>query len=93
MGIHEFHCGLGGDQGLLNSYFDNWASGRSKSGASGPNEFTSRLPFTFNVTPSAFYSYLPAYMNFYRDISVVHFIGQDKPWFAGRSADGNFING
>ncbi|KAJ3041794.1 Glycogenin-2 [Rhizophlyctis rosea] len=82
----------GGDQGLLNSYFDNWASGRSKAGASGPNEFTGRLPFTYNVTPSAFYSYLPAYMHFYRDISVVHFIGQDKPWHAYRAADGSIVN-
>lgn len=55
----------GGDQGLLNQFFENkWF----------------RLPFTFNVTPSASYQYTPAYQHFKNTVSVVHFIGQDKPW-------------
>ncbi|KAJ3283213.1 glycogenin glucosyltransferase, partial [Borealophlyctis nickersoniae] len=80
----------GGDQGLLNSYFSGWAHGRSRKGTE-PSQPTARLPFTYNVTPSAFYSYLPAYMNFYRDISVVHFIGQEKPWQSQRTSDGTIV--
>ncbi|KAF5102800.1 hypothetical protein D0Z03_000354 [Geotrichum reessii] len=55
----------GGDQGLLNQYFE----GRWK-----------RLPFTYNVTPSASYQYTPAYQHFKDSVNVVHFIGADKPW-------------
>jgi len=54
----------GGDQGLLNDYFPNW----------------NRLSFTYNVTPSAYYTYAPAYRRHGDDIKVVHFIGQEKPW-------------
>ncbi|KAF5095886.1 hypothetical protein D0Z00_002973 [Geotrichum galactomycetum] len=55
----------GGDQGLLNQYFE----GRWK-----------RLPFTYNVTPSASYQYTPAYQHFKDSVNVVHFIGAEKPW-------------
>jgi glycogenin glucosyltransferase len=41
---------LGGDQGLLNAYFSNWRT----------NDISRHLPFTYNVTANAFYSYLPA---------------------------------
>ncbi|KAL6693585.1 glycosyltransferase family 8 protein [Trichoderma pleuroticola] len=61
----------GADQGLLNTYFKN--------------NFH-RLPFTYNVTPSAHYQYLPAYRHFQSSINMVHFIGPDKPWKAGRNA-------
>lgn len=61
----------GADQGLLNIHFKN--------------NFH-RLPFTYNVTPSAHYQYLPAYRHFQSSINMVHFIGPDKPWRAGRSA-------
>jgi glycogenin len=54
----------GGDQGLLNDYFRNW----------------NRLSFLYNVTPSASYSYAPAYQKFGNNIAIVHFIGSDKPW-------------
>lgn len=54
----------GGDQGLLNDFFPNW----------------NRLSFTYNVTPSAYYTYAPAYKRHGSEIKVVHFIGQDKPW-------------
>lgn len=59
----------GADQGLLNMYFKN--------------DFN-RLSFTYNVTPSVHYQYLPAYKHFQTSISMVHFIGQNKPWFVGR---------
>ncbi|EMD00567.1 glycosyltransferase family 8 protein [Baudoinia panamericana UAMH 10762] len=56
----------GADQGLLNQYYEHrpWR----------------RLNFTYNCTPSANYQYEPAYRYFKRDISLVHFIGGDKPW-------------
>jgi glycogenin glucosyltransferase len=59
----------GADQGLLNMHFKNTFN---------------RLSFTYNVTPSAHYQYLPAYRHFQSNISAAHFIGQDKPWAQGR---------
>ncbi|KAL3428112.1 glycosyl transferase family 8 [Phlyctema vagabunda] len=61
----------GADQGLLNMHFKNSYN---------------RLSFTYNVTPSAHYQYLPAYRHFQSGISMAHFIGQNKPWTAGREA-------
>jgi glycogenin len=61
----------GADQGLLNMYFKN-----------GYN----RLSFAYNVTPSAHYQYIPAYRHFQSTISLLHFIGTDKPWSQGRHA-------
>lgn len=63
----------GGDQGLLNDYFN----GRWK-----------RLSFLYNVTPSASYTYAPAYKRFGSDIKIVHFIGADKPWRWERYSNG-----
>lgn len=60
----------GGDQGLLNLFFKNWAT----------EDSSKRLPFIYNVVSQAFYSYLPAFMWFNKDIKVVHFIGSMKPW-------------
>jgi glycogenin len=73
---------LGGDQGLLNSFFSMWSTGSNK---------TRRLPFTFNVTPSSLYSYLPAFKKYAKDIRVVHFIGQAKPWIWNRSSNGSIV--
>jgi glycogenin len=61
----------GADQGLLNMHFKDGYH---------------RLSFTYNVTPSAHYQYIPAYRHFQSSINMVHFIGADKPWFAGRHA-------
>jgi len=41
----------GGDQGLLNLYFSDWAT----------KDINRRLPFTYNMTATAVYSYRPAY--------------------------------
>jgi len=60
----------GGDQGLLNLFFKDWAT----------VDPSRRLPFTYNVVSQAFYSYLPAFLWFQKDIKVVHFIGAVKPW-------------
>ncbi|GAA5880750.1 hypothetical protein JCM16303_004337 [Sporobolomyces ruberrimus] len=57
----------GGDQGLLNDFFPNW----------------NRLSFTYNVTPSAYYTYAPAYKRHGQDVNVLHFIGANKPWKRG----------
>ncbi|KAL5598968.1 hypothetical protein BROUX41_003713 [Berkeleyomyces rouxiae] len=60
----------GADQGLLNSHFPDYH----------------RISFNYNVTPSAHYQYLPAYNHFRGNISLVHFIGKDKPWNLGQTA-------
>jgi glycogenin glucosyltransferase len=64
----------GGDQGLINQYYEHrgWK----------------RISFTYNTTPSANYQYEPAYRYYKRDISMVHFIGTQKPWQRGRQEDG-----
>nr|AAZ14921.1 putative glycogenin [Coprinellus disseminatus] len=55
----------GGDQGLLNEWQgNNW----------------NRLSFTYNTTPTAAYTYAPAYERFGSEISALHFIGKNKPW-------------
>ena len=58
----------GADQGLLNMHFSSWH----------------RLSFTNNCTPSANYQYVPAYRHFQSTISIVHYIGESKPWKLGR---------
>lgn len=63
----------GGDQGLLNDFFPYWH----------------RLSFVYNVTPSATYTYLPAYRRYRQQIKIVHFIGQPKPWDYQRYTDGS----
>ncbi|CAF1311275.1 unnamed protein product [Rotaria sordida] len=60
----------GGDQGLLNEYFSNWRS----------SDISRHLPFTYNVTSNAFYSYLPAITRFRNEIRIIHFAGALKPW-------------
>ncbi|WWD06166.1 hypothetical protein V865_004251 [Kwoniella europaea PYCC6329] len=60
----------GADQGLLNEWF-------SEEGGGGQ---WNRLPFTYNVTPSAAYTWAPAYKRYGHKISNVHFIGPNKPW-------------
>lgn len=57
----------GADQGLLNEFFNlNWI----------------RLPYLYNVTPNYRhdYQYLPAFNRFFKDIKILHYIGNVKPW-------------
>ena len=65
----------GADQGLLNQYYQhrNWH----------------RLSFNYNCTLSAQYQWEPAYRYFKNNISIVHFIGRNKPWFQGRQTSKN----
>ncbi|NXL58907.1 GLYG2 protein, partial [Chordeiles acutipennis] len=60
----------GGDQGLLNSFFSNWATA----------DIGKHLPFLYNLSSSAVYTYVPAFNHFGRDAKVVHFLGMTKPW-------------
>nr|XP_032529371.1 uncharacterized protein LOC116779249 isoform X3 [Danaus plexippus plexippus] len=60
----------GGDQGLLNSYFSDWAHG----------DINKHLPFLYNVTSAAFYSYIPALKHYGQNLKIIHFIGAAKPW-------------
>lgn len=50
--LNNYHWNFsGGDQGLLNSYFADWAT----------KDISRRLPFIYNMTASGSYSYRPAY--------------------------------
>lgn len=60
----------GGDQGLLNLYFSDWAT----------KDISRHLPFLYNMVSTATYSYLPAYKAFGEDAKIAHFIGPNKPW-------------
>ncbi|XP_012278424.1 titin isoform X2 [Orussus abietinus] len=60
----------GGDQGLLNSYFSDWAH----------KDISKHLPFIYNMCSTATYSYLPAFKQFGEDVRIIHFIGAAKPW-------------
>lgn len=60
----------GGDQGLLNTYFSNWAR----------TDINKHLPFIYNMAANLTYSYLPALLHFGTQVKVVHFLGQTKPW-------------
>ncbi|EMP32592.1 Glycogenin-1, partial [Chelonia mydas] len=60
----------GGDQGLLNSFFSNWAT----------TDIGKHLPFIYNLSSSVIYTYVPAFKHFGRDAKVVHFLGPAKPW-------------
>lgn len=71
----------GGDQGLLNSYFSSWSTGPS----------SRRIPFTYNLTVNASYSYAPAFARFKNDLKVIHFIGNQKPWTFYRLSDGSVV--
>nr|ACO11092.1 Glycogenin-1 [Caligus rogercresseyi] len=66
----------GGDQGLLNSYFDTWAT----------QDIETHLPFVYNMCATATYTYLPAYKKFGESVKIVHFIGMSKPWDAQRDS-------
>ena len=63
----------GGDQGLLNDYFGDWAT----------KDITKHLPFVYNTVSTSFYSYPPAlkrhllYIYFLcKSINIQYFIKQ-----------------
>ncbi|KAB5592458.1 Glycosyltransferase family 8 protein [Ceratobasidium theobromae] len=68
----------GGDQGTLNEWAGRQAGLASGQGTGGSG--WNRLSFKYNVTPTAAYTYAPAYAKFGSGIHAVHFIGAAKPW-------------
>ncbi|XP_066562064.1 glycogenin-2 isoform X2 [Amia ocellicauda] len=60
----------GGDQGLLNSFFSDWSV----------RDIDKHLPFVYNLSTSAVYTYLPAFQKYGGEARIVHFIGSVKPW-------------
>uniref|UniRef100_A0A7G3ANT1 glycogenin glucosyltransferase n=1 Tax=Lutzomyia longipalpis TaxID=7200 RepID=A0A7G3ANT1_LUTLO len=60
----------GGDQGLLNLYFSDWAH----------SDISKHLPFVYNTCSTATYSYLPAFKQYGQGVKIIHFIGTSKPW-------------
>ncbi|RWS24809.1 glycogenin-1-like protein [Leptotrombidium deliense] len=71
----------GGDQGLLNTYFSDWAY----------KDISKHLSFIYNMSSLSVYSYLPAYKQFGANVKVVHFIGSMKPWMYGYDASSRQI--
>lgn len=77
----------GADQGLLNQYFNpnpDWVSELLDAGLTNvqdvPGHATSlwiKLPFLYNVTPSAQYEYFPAFKHFTGNLSNTPHIGAD----------------
>ncbi|KAI4876479.1 hypothetical protein NFI96_018603 [Prochilodus magdalenae] len=60
----------GGDQGLLNSFFSDWAT----------KDINKHLPFIYNLSANALYTYLPAFHKYGHQAKIVHFLGGTKPW-------------
>ncbi|XP_026218811.1 glycogenin-1b [Anabas testudineus] len=60
----------GGDQGVLNGFFSNWATA----------DISKHLPFIYNLSSIAIYTYLPAFKQYGGNAKVVHFLGKTKPW-------------
>uniref|UniRef100_A0A665V9V1 glycogenin glucosyltransferase n=1 Tax=Echeneis naucrates TaxID=173247 RepID=A0A665V9V1_ECHNA len=60
----------GGDQGVLNSYFNTWATA----------DISKHLPFLYNLSSVSIYSYKPAFKQYGHEAKVVHFLGKTKPW-------------
>jgi len=60
----------GGDQGLLNTFFSNWAT----------QDMSKHLPFLYNMCATATYTYQPAFKHYGHNVRIVHFIGTSKPW-------------
>lgn len=72
----------GGDQGLLNTYFSDWAT----------KDISKHLSFIYNMSSIAVYSYPPAYKQFGKDVKVVHFLGSMKPWLYGYSVSSGQVS-
>ncbi|KAJ3606958.1 hypothetical protein NHX12_026474 [Muraenolepis orangiensis] len=60
----------GGDQGVLNGFFSSWSTA----------DISRHLPFIYNLSSIAIYTYLPAFKKFGGNAKVVHFLGRTKPW-------------
>lgn len=72
----------GGDQGLLNSYFSDWAT----------KDIARHLSFIYNMTLVSTYTYEPAYLRYGQQVKVIHFLGSLKPWFCSFNASTGQLN-
>ncbi|KAM8823238.1 glycogenin-1b isoform 1-T1 [Spinachia spinachia] len=73
----------GGDQGVLNGFFSDWATA----------DISKHLPFIYNLSSVAIYTYLPAFKQFGGNAKVVHFLGKTKPWSYTYDAKSKRITG
>ncbi|KAM4625403.1 glycogenin-1-like [Polymixia lowei] len=73
----------GGDQGVLNSFFNTWATA----------DISKHLPFIYNLSSIAIYSYLPAFKQYGHEAKVVHFLGKVKPWNYSYDAQSGEVKG
>ncbi|XP_051779006.1 LOW QUALITY PROTEIN: glycogenin-1a [Erpetoichthys calabaricus] len=73
----------GGDQGILNIFFNKWST----------SDINKHLPFIYNLSSIAIYSYLPAFKQYGADAKVVHFLGKVKPWNFSYNATTKSITG
>ncbi|GAU99092.1 hypothetical protein RvY_10136 [Ramazzottius varieornatus] len=75
----------GGDQGLLNSFFSDWAT----------TDIRKHLPFIYNMVATVVYSYAPAFKEYGKNVKIVHFLGSTKPWHqqAGPSTGSSAVLG
>lgn len=63
----------GGDQGLLNSYFNTWKTG----------DANKQLSFNYNMQTAGAgctYTSSAAYLRYGKNVKVIHFLGSNKPW-------------
>ncbi|CAH0770932.1 unnamed protein product [Bemisia tabaci] len=72
----------GGDQGLLNLYFKDWAT----------KDISKHLSFVYNMCSTATYSYLPALKQYGQNIKIIHFIGTSKPWLHQFNAETQLVS-
>ncbi|KAF3836588.1 hypothetical protein F7725_029146 [Dissostichus mawsoni] len=56
--------------GVLNSFFNDWSTA----------DISKHLPFIYNLSSIAIYTYLPAFKQYGGNAKVVHFLGKTKPW-------------
>ncbi|XP_077411102.1 glycogenin-1b isoform X1 [Vanacampus margaritifer] len=73
----------GGDQGILNGFFGDWATA----------DISKHLPFIYNLSSIAIYTYLPAFKHYGVNAKVVHFLGKTKPWSHGLDAKTKGVSG
>lgn len=72
----------GGDQGLLNTFFSNWAT----------QDISRHLSFVYNMNANSSYTYLPAFNQFGKNVKIVHFLGTQKPWMFTYNKDSETVD-
>ncbi|GFY43206.1 glycogenin-2, partial [Trichonephila inaurata madagascariensis] len=67
----------GGDQGVLNMFFNDWRT----------SDISKHLSFIYNMNANVSYTYQPAYKQFGKDVKIVHFLGPIKPWMESYNSE------